>query len=72
MIFHIINSSICVLLLLLNIVLLVIIHRLHDKIKHTKNTHSNITDYVASLISTINSIKYGNLIARLEKHPEKD
>lgn len=72
MIFHIINSSICVLLLLLNIVLLVIIHRLRNKIKHSKNTHSNITDYVASLISTINSVRYGNLIARLEKHPDKD
>lgn len=72
MIFHIINSSVCILLILVNIALLAVIHRLHNKIKHTKNTHNNITDYVASIISTINSVRYGNLIARLEKHPDKD
>ena len=72
MIFHIINNSVCILLILVNIALLAVIHRLHNKIKHTKNTHSNITDYVASIISTINSVRYGNLIARLEKHPDKD
>lgn len=69
---HIINSNLCVLLLLINIVLINIIYKLHDKIKHTKNSHSNMTDYVANIISTINSVRYGNLIARLEKHPDKD
>lgn len=72
MIFHIINSSICFLLVLLNIISLVIIYHLYNKIKYTKNTHSNMTDYVASIISTINSVRYGNLIARLDKHPDKD
>lgn len=72
MLLHITNSNLCILLLLLNITLLGVIHGMHRKINHTKNRHSDISDYVANIISTINSVRYGNLIARLGKHPDKN
>ena len=68
MLLNIINSSLCVLLLLINIALLSIIHNLHQK----ANRKSDMSDYAASIISTINSVRYGNLIARLGKHPDKN
>lgn len=72
MLSHITNSNLCIILLLLNITLLGVIHSLVKKINQTKNRHSDISDYVLNLISTINSVRYGNLIARLGKHPNKD
>ena len=72
MISYILNSNLCIFLIVINIVLLRVIHNLLKKIDYSKNKHNDIAEYVANLISTINSVRYGNLIARLGKHPNKN
>ena len=72
MISYILNSNLCIVLIVINIVLLSVIHNLLKKIDYSKNKHNDIAEYVANLISTINSVRYGNLIARLGKHPNKN
>ncbi len=66
------HINLYVLLVLLIITLLGVINYLMNKINQTKNQHNDISDYVSSIINTINSVRYGNLIARLDKHPNKD
>ena len=66
------HINLYVLLILLIITLLGVINYLLTKINQTKNQHSDISDYVYNIINTINSVRYGNLIARLGKHPNKD
>ena len=66
------NSNVCIILILFNITLLVVIHRLLQKINQTKHKQNDISDYVTNLISTIDKIRYGNLVARVKKHPNKN
>lgn len=66
------HINLYVLLILLIITLLGVINTLMAKINQTKNQHNDISDYVSSIINTINSVRYGNLIARLDRHPNKD
>ena len=66
------HINLYVLLILLIITLLGVINSLLTKINQTKNQHNDVADYVSSIINTINSVRYGNLIARLDKHPNKD
>lgn len=66
------NNSLCIILIIINIVFIYLIISLIRKITRTKNKHNDISDYVSNIISTINSVRYGNLIARLGKHPNKD
>ncbi len=72
MFLHITNSNLSILLILIIITLLGVINHLLKKINQSQNKHNDISDYVLNLINTINSVRYGNLIARLGKHPNKD
>ena len=42
-----------------------------SKILKNRANKNNMAEYVANLVNTINSVRYGNFIARLEKHPDK-
>lgn len=72
MFLHITNSNLSILLILIIITLLGVINHLLKRINQSQNKHNDISEYVANLINTINSVRYGNLIARLGKHPNKD
>ena len=72
MLTHITNSNFCIILIISNIALLRVIYVLLNKIKQSKHKTNDISEYVTNIISTINSVRYGNLIARLDKHPNKD
>ncbi len=69
---HITNSNLCILLILIIITLLGVINHLLNKINQSQNKHNDISDYVSNLINIINSVRYGNLIARVGKHSNKD
>lgn len=66
------NSYVFFISIILNLCLIISVYLLINKNCKRKIEHNDISDYVTNLINIINSVRYGNLVSRLKKHPNKD
>jgi len=67
----IINNKLIIVLIFTNIITLYYLFKIKKQYLTSQNKHSAISEYLSNIITTVDSIRYGNLIARLEKNQNK-
>jgi len=68
----IINNKLFIVLIFTNIITLYYLYKIKTQYLNSQKRHSSISEYLSNITTTVDSIRYGNLIARLEKNQDKN